>query len=1039
MIRFRTVQVCIVAAFLTGGAARPGPGAPVVYLSSPQFVSLNRREPASYRVGEQVSLAYDSANRPHISYVDARNGFSLKYARWTGSIWEVTPLYDAAGGLPSSDTSIALDPSGNPHIAITGTGYVFRSGGTWQRQTVGVKTASPSIRIGPDGQPRLAYIERTGGTLLVRYAVRSSGGSWTIETVHTMPFQPSVGTGWCSLALDTAGVPNIAYFDTSDRRMKYAYRSGLNWITIIVDSASPTGARNAIAMDGLNRRYIVYVDRSVSSAVSIRIAYQTGSGWAVETVKTHTRSGEPDWWPNKVAVSVAADGTIAVAHDWDGRVWVHRRLGGVWRATEIQLGFQPDRPPFAAAFDASGALGVACCGEGPGESGSLHYYTVTGTGSGVVVAQLVDATPRMGSRVVALSRDGETLVYNNQAMQSLMAHHAPRAPAGSNPLSRDSYDALVTRGPYEDLHADVDRAGNVFYASVYQDGPSGQGRLICPYGEQDWLWTTSFPWPYWIVDQSGDVGRYNSVAAAEGGDVHISYYDGTNGDLKYARRSGGVWSVNVVDSAGNVGWDTSIALNLTGAPRISYYDVTNRDLKFAYLSGSSWVVSTVDSAGDVGEYTSLVYDGSNRPHISYYDRTNRRLKYARGPIGSWTISVVDSGDVGEFSSVAVDQNGNPHIVYYDRGQGDLKYAWFNGTAWDVRRLDSAGDVGRNASIGIRDSVIRICYYDATQGGVKEIWGLVDYTAPTGVTVTDEGEFTRDSTRLSASWSAAADPETGISHYRYAIGTSPTDPLADPVVPWKLVDATVTSVTETGLSLQNGRVYYVYVQARNHAGEWGPVGISNGIRVVAPATRIADAKRLPDGTWVALSGKVASRDASLFFFYIQEPDRSSGILVFSLTGSLPAGDLTMGKLVDVTGVMSARDYDRVIAQPSVRITGTADPPRPLLLRNIEVAGTDFFYVPGPVRSGQKGDPGRRGPNNVGLYVRTTGRVIEHLRPVLFRIDDGSLPGGLLVSHEATWGQPPVGRLVEVFGYPQIDDPSGDGVLYMRGREAWRILD
>jgi len=218
-----------------------------------------------------------------------------------------------------------------------------------------------------------------------------------------------------------------------------------------------------------------------------------------------------------------------------------------------------------------------------------------------------------------------------------------------------------------------------------------------------------------------------------------------------------------------------------------------------------------------------------------------------------------------------------------------------------------------------------------------------------------------------------------------------------------------------------------------------VGISNGIRVVAPATRIADAKRLPDGTWVALSGKVASRDASLFFFYMQEPDRSSGILVFSLTGSLPAGDLIMGKLVDVTGVMSTRGYDREIAQPSVRIIGTGDPPRPLLLRNIEVAGTDFFYVPGPVRSGQRGAPGRRGPNNVGLYVRTTGRVIEHLGPVLFRIDDGSLPGGLLVSHEETWGQPPVGRLVEVFGYPQIDDPSGDGVLYMRGREAWRILD
>ncbi len=73
-------------------------------------------------------------------------------------------------------------------------------------------------------------------------------------------------------------------------------------------------------------------------------------------------------------------------------------------------------------------------------------------------------------------------------------------------------------------------------------------------------WSAGDGWTTGLVDSTGDVGEYGSLAAIDSDNVLVSYYDATNGDLKFAWYNGFNWDIQTVDMLGDVGLWTSMAV-----------------------------------------------------------------------------------------------------------------------------------------------------------------------------------------------------------------------------------------------------------------------------------------------------------------------------------------------------------------------------------------------------------------------------------------------------------------------------------------------
>ncbi|UCF07324.1 MAG: hypothetical protein JSW28_06625 [Thermoplasmata archaeon] len=268
----------------------------------------------------------------------------------------------------------------------------------------------------------------------------------------------------------------------------------------------------------------------------------------------------------------------------------------------------------------------------------------------------------------------------------------------------------------------IDSGGNVGgYSSIALDSMDGIHISYFDYTYSDLKYAfepVGGSWTTYTVDSTGDVGKYTSIAIDDLNGVHISYFDETNYDLKYAfKPSGGVWNTYTIDSTGDVGASSSIAVDGSGGVHICYYDGTNADLKYAYKpNGGSWSNHTVDSSWQVGVCPSIAVDSANGVHISYHNTTYCSLKYAYKPNGgSWIYYPIAT--IGEnvdlATSIAVDSANGVHISYHENIDDTLRYAYKpSGGSWTEQTVDSLPSVGSYNSLAIDETDgVHISYRD----------------------------------------------------------------------------------------------------------------------------------------------------------------------------------------------------------------------------------------------------------------------------------------------------------------------------------------
>lgn len=225
---------------------------------------------------------------------------------------------------------------------------------------------------------------------------------------------------------------------------------------------------------------------------------------------------------------------------------------------------------------------------------------------------------------------------------------------------------------------------------------------------------SALAWTFDAADSGPGIGAYSSLEVGPAGELHIAYFAGSQGFMKYAFHGGIGWTTEIVDNQYLTGHHTSIDLDSQARPIIAYRFYSGPNVRTAtQTEGGAWSFSNFETDPDMETDITMELDGADLPHVAYYDGffhgESHDLRYARFDGSQWITSLVDAaGEVGRGSAIALDSAGRPHISYYDETNVLWKHAHFDGSQWIVTVLDDVEFIAFNFRTAITvDAIGRV--------------------------------------------------------------------------------------------------------------------------------------------------------------------------------------------------------------------------------------------------------------------------------------------------------------------------------------------
>jgi hypothetical protein len=461
--------------------------------------------------GFSFSFILDSNDLPHIS-VTPNN--TLVYLFNDGQKWQKI-LVDDEENIRWNN-SLALDSAGAPHIAYTAQTYVlsegdvpfhsketlyytFFDGNSWQKKTIDNedhRIRSLFLTLGPEDVPIAFYFtlpfEQTGHLRLAS----KNDAEWTIETIA----QSKVAGKYCSIDLDSKDKPHIAYVDETNKALKHAVLNWNSWQIETVDNWDSSDDDETCLSLGTDD--IVHILYSSSNNVKYAKLVEN-QGWKVEIVDAGLH-------PSMV---IDGKGNVHIAYHGGNSVKYAYLNNGSW---EIASVFEENYlwTKTAIALDKENRVFISYIRDGVLETaihkddGTWQIETIDGNRNEPVTGKFSITSDTEGrvhlvysiySLKHAYYENGQWTIENLQVSMNFTDFMIDN----KGILHFCFTDPLLTRGL------------EYYYRLAYGSYDGTELKKV-------------------VVDDGIEMGRYSSMAMDSRGDIHISYYNGMKGCLKYA-------------------------------------------------------------------------------------------------------------------------------------------------------------------------------------------------------------------------------------------------------------------------------------------------------------------------------------------------------------------------------------------------------------------------------------------------------------------------------------------------------------------------